>query len=65
MSVRKMRVRDIVDEIMTDMTDMTFAVNAKDRINFRDLLIIEIKSKLREENFEIIPDEDNDEYDWR
>lgn len=65
MSVRKMRVRDIVDEIMTDMTDMTFAVNAKDRINFRDLLIMEIKSKLREENFEIIPDDENEEYDWR
>lgn len=63
MSVRKMRVKDIVDEVMTDMTDMTFAINAKDKINFRDLLLMEISSKLKEENFEIIPDDD--EYDWR
>ena len=55
---RKMRVQDIIDEIMTDMTDMTFKVNAHDRINFRDLLILEIKSKLKEEEFEIVGDDD-------
>jgi len=55
---RKMRVQDIVDEIMTEMTEMTFKVNAQDRIGFRDLLIMEIKAKLQEEEFEIIEDED-------
>jgi hypothetical protein len=54
---RKMRVIDIVDEVMTEMTEMTFKVNAKDRINFRDLLIMEIKAKLQEEEFEIIGDD--------
>jgi hypothetical protein len=63
--IRKMRVIDIVDEVMTDMTEMTFKVNAKDRINFRDLLIMEIRSKLTEEQFEIVPDYDNEgEFDW-
>jgi hypothetical protein len=55
---RKMRVIDIVDEVMTEMTEMTFKVNAQDRINFRDLLIMEIKSKLKEEEFEIVEDDD-------
>ena len=53
-----MRVIDIVDEVMTEMTEMTFKVNAQDRINFRDLLIMEIKSKLKEEEFEIVEDDD-------
>jgi DNA-binding ferritin-like protein (Dps family) len=46
-------VKDFIDEIMTDMTDDTFRMNVKDRINFRGLLLEEIEMKFDSEYPEI------------
>jgi hypothetical protein len=46
-------VKDFIDEIMTEMSDDTFRMNAKDRINFRGLLLEEIVSKFQHEYPEI------------
>jgi len=54
LKIRKLSVADVVDEIMTEMTDGTFRMNATDRISFRDLLIQEIKDKLKNEEIEIV-----------
>jgi hypothetical protein len=47
-------IRNLVDEIMTEMSDDTFRMNTSDRIRFRDLLLSEIDLKVEHEYPELV-----------
>jgi hypothetical protein len=51
---RKQSAWNLVDEVLTEMSDLNFSNWATDRIKFRDALIQEIKEYIREEDLEII-----------
>jgi hypothetical protein len=51
---RKQSAWNLVDEVLTEMSDLNFSNWATDRIKFRDIFIQEIKEYIREEDLEII-----------
>jgi hypothetical protein len=51
---RKQTAWNLVDEVLTEMSDLNFSNWATDRIKFRDIFIQEIKEYIREEDLEII-----------
>ena len=60
---RKQSAWNLVDEVLTEMSDLNFSNWATDRIKFRDIFIQEIKEYIREEDLEII-DEMPEEREW-
>lgn len=66
MSKRKLSVWNLVDEVMTDMSDTNWGYWSKDRISFRDALIEEIKLYIidSEEELEIHTEVEEDDKVW-
>lgn len=66
MSKRKLSVWNLVDEVMTDMSDTNWGYWSKNRISFRDALIEEIKLYIidSEEELEIHTEVEEDDKVW-
>jgi hypothetical protein len=50
---RKLSAWDLVDEVLTDMSDIQYQIWAKDKIKFRNALIEEIKNYILTEEIEV------------
>jgi len=66
---RKLSVWNVVDEVMTDMSDANWGYWSKDRISFRNALIEEIKHYVADsedagEELEVHADLDEDDIIW-
>lgn len=53
MASRKLSAWDLVDEVLTEMSDGNFDRWTTDRLAFRGILIGELKSYIQTENIEI------------
>lgn len=61
---RKLTAWDLVDEVLTEMTDTNYGYWSKDRIEFRDILIGEIQDYILQEDITVTsdqPERDGDE----
>lgn len=54
MTTRKLSAWDLIDELVTEMSDENFGYWSKDRIEFRNILISEIKNKIVDEDIEVV-----------
>jgi hypothetical protein len=54
MANRKLTAWDLVDEVLTEMTDQNFRNWASERLGFRSVLIAELKDYIKTENIEIV-----------
>lgn len=54
MANRKLTAWDLVDEVLTEMTDQNFRNWASERLGFRGVLIAELKDYIKTENIEIV-----------
>jgi hypothetical protein len=54
---RKLSAWDLVDEVLTEMSDNNFSHWSKDKIEFRNILIGEIKNYIVEEDIEVVDTE--------
>lgn len=64
---RKLSAWDLVDEVLTEMSDQNFKFWASDRIDFRDILIEEIKDYVVREDLIITsdyPERDEESGEW-
>lgn len=50
MSNRKLSAWDLIDEVLTEMSDTNFQAWATDRLGFRNALITEVKNYILEED---------------
>ncbi len=57
MANRKLSAWDLVDEVLTEMSDENFQYWATDRIAFRNVLIGELKDYIETEGIEIVDTE--------
>ncbi len=57
MANRKLSAWDLVDEVLTEMSDENFQYWATDRITFRNVLIGELKDYIETEGIEIVDTE--------
>lgn len=53
MASRRLSAWDLVDEVMTEMSDANFGWWSSDRITFRNALIDEVKRYIVEEEIEV------------
>ena len=54
---RKLSAWDLVDEVLTEMSESNFSNWSKDKIEFRNILIGEIKNYIVEEDIEVVDTE--------
>jgi hypothetical protein len=60
MSKRKLSAWDLIDEVMTDMSEQNFGYWSEDKISFRNALIEEIKGYIVEQDIELVDTEIED-----
>lgn len=64
---RRLTAWNVVDEVLTEMNDQNFAWWSKDRLEFRDILIDEIKDYIVREDLTITneqPERDEESGEW-
>lgn len=64
---RRLTAWNVVDEVLTEMNDQNFAWWSKDRLEFRDILIGEIKDYIVREDLTITneqPERDEESGEW-
>lgn len=64
---RRLTAWNVVDEVLTEMNDQNFAWWSKDRLEFRDILIDEIKDYIVREDLTITneqPERDEESEEW-
>lgn len=64
---RKLSAWDLIDEILTEMSDQNFKFWASDRVDFRDILIDEIKDYIVREDITITnhqPEREEESGEW-
>lgn len=60
MSKRNLSAWDLVDEVLTEMSDANFEFLPKDRLKFRNALIEEVKEFLRDNSDVVVVHEEQD-----
>jgi hypothetical protein len=54
---RELTAWDLVDEVLTEMTDTNYGYWSKDRLEFRNILIDEIRDYILQEDITVKPDQ--------
>lgn len=54
MKKRQLSAWDLIDEVMTEMSEQNFSYWSKDKIEFRNSLIQEIKGYIVEQDIEVV-----------